>query len=205
MPGEGTTLQESDKELGVFEGKGSADAVFSIWLGSKPAFEDLRKGDARADGSAAWRRRAPPVSAQRRCQREARCEDQVLSKGYTRMARMVTATRPAKRRIGLRPIAGPKARRCATPCPARSIADGSRPRTDVIRSRWCWHKTRAGCWTSCRFATAGCHSRPSPSIAAPPRSWPPTWPTPRAPASGCRPVATPTSRTSAPLPRPSAA
>ena len=47
MPGEGTTLQESDKELGVFEGKRFADAVFSIWLGSKPAFEDPRKGDAR--------------------------------------------------------------------------------------------------------------------------------------------------------------
>jgi len=32
------------KELGVFEGKGFADAVFSIWLGPKPPSEDLRKG-----------------------------------------------------------------------------------------------------------------------------------------------------------------
>ncbi len=30
--------------LGVFEGKGFADAVFSIWLGPKPPSEDLRKG-----------------------------------------------------------------------------------------------------------------------------------------------------------------
>lgn len=44
LPGKGTTLQVADKELGVFEGKGFADAVFSIWLGSKPPSEDLRKG-----------------------------------------------------------------------------------------------------------------------------------------------------------------
>ena len=44
QPGKGTTLQVADKELGVFEGKGFADAVFSIWLGSKPPSEDLRKG-----------------------------------------------------------------------------------------------------------------------------------------------------------------
>ena len=56
----------------------------------------------------------------------------------TQLARVVTAPRPAKRRIVLRPSAGPKARRCATPCPARSIADGNRPRSDRIRSSWCW-------------------------------------------------------------------
>ena len=44
LPGKGTTLQVADKELGAFEGKGFADAVFSIWLGSKPPSEDLRKG-----------------------------------------------------------------------------------------------------------------------------------------------------------------
>jgi len=44
VPGKGTTLQVADKDLGVFEGKGFADAVFSIWLGSKPPSEDLRKG-----------------------------------------------------------------------------------------------------------------------------------------------------------------
>jgi Chalcone isomerase-like len=44
VPGRGTTLQVGDKELGAFEGKGFADAVFSIWLGSKPPTEDLRKG-----------------------------------------------------------------------------------------------------------------------------------------------------------------
>jgi hypothetical protein len=44
LPGKRTTLQVADKELGVFEGKGFADAVFSIWLGSKPPSEDLRKG-----------------------------------------------------------------------------------------------------------------------------------------------------------------
>jgi hypothetical protein len=44
VPGKGTTLQVADKDLGVFEGKGFADAVFSIWLGPKPPSEDLRKG-----------------------------------------------------------------------------------------------------------------------------------------------------------------
>jgi Chalcone isomerase-like len=44
LPGKGTTLQAGNKDLGVFEGKGFADAVFSIWLGSKPPSEDLRKG-----------------------------------------------------------------------------------------------------------------------------------------------------------------
>jgi hypothetical protein len=44
VPGKGTTLQVADKELGAFEGKGFADAIFSIWLGPKPPSEDLRKG-----------------------------------------------------------------------------------------------------------------------------------------------------------------
>jgi hypothetical protein len=44
LPGKGTTLQVGSKELGAFDGKGFADAVFSIWLGSKPPSEDLKKG-----------------------------------------------------------------------------------------------------------------------------------------------------------------
>lgn len=44
LPGKGTTLQVGNKELGVFAGKGFADAVFSIWLGPKPPSEDLKKG-----------------------------------------------------------------------------------------------------------------------------------------------------------------
>src|SRR5580765_5185910 len=44
LPGKGTTLSAGDKELGVFEGKGFADAVFAIWLGAKPPSEDLKKG-----------------------------------------------------------------------------------------------------------------------------------------------------------------
>ena len=44
LPGKGTTLSAGSKELGVFEGKGFADAVFAIWLGPKPPSEDLKKG-----------------------------------------------------------------------------------------------------------------------------------------------------------------
>ena len=44
LPGKGTTLQLGTKELGVFEGKGFAEAVFSIWLGPKPPSDDLKKG-----------------------------------------------------------------------------------------------------------------------------------------------------------------
>lgn len=44
LPGKGTSLQVENKELGVFEGKGFADAVFSIWLGPNPPSEDLKKG-----------------------------------------------------------------------------------------------------------------------------------------------------------------
>ncbi len=44
LPGKGTTLSAGSKDLGVFEGKGFADAVFSIWLGPKPPSEDLKRG-----------------------------------------------------------------------------------------------------------------------------------------------------------------
>ncbi|MGH9364058.1 MAG: chalcone isomerase family protein [Thermoanaerobaculia bacterium] len=44
VPGKGTALQAGNKELGVFEGKGLGEAVFSIWLGPKPPSEDLKKG-----------------------------------------------------------------------------------------------------------------------------------------------------------------
>ena len=59
-----------------------------------------------------------------------------------------------------------------------------------------------GSRSCCRSATGGWRPRRSPSIAAPPRSWPPTSRTPRPPACGCRPAATPTSRTSASSRRP---
>ena len=44
VPGKGTTLRVGDKDLGAFEGKGFADAVFAIWLGPKPPSDDLKKG-----------------------------------------------------------------------------------------------------------------------------------------------------------------
>ena len=44
LPGKGTTLSAGSKELGIFEGKGLADAVFAIWLGPKPPSEELKKG-----------------------------------------------------------------------------------------------------------------------------------------------------------------
>jgi hypothetical protein len=44
LPGKGTILSAGSRELGVFEGKGFADAVFAIWLGPKPPSEDLKKG-----------------------------------------------------------------------------------------------------------------------------------------------------------------
>jgi hypothetical protein len=43
-PGEGTSLAVDDEELGVFEGRGFAEAVFSIWLGPKPPSGELRSG-----------------------------------------------------------------------------------------------------------------------------------------------------------------
>ena len=44
LPGKGMTVSAGSKELGVFEGKAFADAVFAIWLGPKPPSEDLKKG-----------------------------------------------------------------------------------------------------------------------------------------------------------------
>jgi len=44
VPGKGTALQVGNKALGTFEGKGFADAVFSIWLGPNPPTEDLKTG-----------------------------------------------------------------------------------------------------------------------------------------------------------------
>jgi Chalcone isomerase-like len=44
VPGRGTTLYAGEKALGTFEGKEFSDAVFSIWLGTKPPSEDLKKG-----------------------------------------------------------------------------------------------------------------------------------------------------------------
>ena len=56
LPGKGTTLQVADKELGAFEGKGFADAVFSDLAGRQAArLRTYRKGCS-GDGSAAWRR-----------------------------------------------------------------------------------------------------------------------------------------------------
>ena len=43
-PAKGTSLQVDEHELGVFAGKGFADAVFSIWLGPTPPTEDLKRG-----------------------------------------------------------------------------------------------------------------------------------------------------------------
>ena len=44
LPGKGTTLQVGDRELGVFEGKGFASAVFAMWLGPYPTSRDLQTG-----------------------------------------------------------------------------------------------------------------------------------------------------------------
>jgi len=44
LPGKGTTLSTGSKELGAFEGKGFADAVFALWLGPKPPSDELKKG-----------------------------------------------------------------------------------------------------------------------------------------------------------------
>jgi hypothetical protein len=44
VPGKGTTLSHDGKDLFSAEGKGFADAVFSLWLGPKPPSEDLKKG-----------------------------------------------------------------------------------------------------------------------------------------------------------------
>jgi hypothetical protein len=44
LPGKGTTLSAGSTELGMFEGKGFADAIFAIWLGPKPPSDELKKG-----------------------------------------------------------------------------------------------------------------------------------------------------------------
>jgi len=44
VPGKGTTLSVGDKDLGTFEGKGFAQAVFAIWLGATPPSADLKSG-----------------------------------------------------------------------------------------------------------------------------------------------------------------
>jgi hypothetical protein len=44
VSGKGTVVSHGEKEVGTFEGKDFADALFSIWLGPKPPSEDLKKG-----------------------------------------------------------------------------------------------------------------------------------------------------------------
>jgi hypothetical protein len=44
LPGKGTTLLLDGKSLLTVEGKEFADAVFLLWLGPKPASDDLKKG-----------------------------------------------------------------------------------------------------------------------------------------------------------------
>jgi hypothetical protein len=44
VPGKGTTLAIGGKESGTIEGKDFADVLFSLWLGPKPASDDLKKG-----------------------------------------------------------------------------------------------------------------------------------------------------------------
>ena len=44
VPGKGTTVSHGDKEQGLIEGKGFADALFMVWLGPKPPSDDLKKG-----------------------------------------------------------------------------------------------------------------------------------------------------------------
>ena len=66
----------------------------------------------------------------------------------------------------------------------RSMAYGSRPPTGVIPSR-CWRsRVLPGCRSSCPSATGGCWCRRSPSSAARPIRWRPTWPAPRTRAGG---------------------
>ena len=58
LPGRGTSLHAGDKELGIFAGKGFADAVFSIWLGPRPPSEELKR-DAGLSPLALWALVAP--------------------------------------------------------------------------------------------------------------------------------------------------
>lgn len=43
VPGKGTAVSVKGAEKGVIEGKDFADALFSVWLGSNPVQEDLKK------------------------------------------------------------------------------------------------------------------------------------------------------------------
>lgn len=44
IPGTGTRLELKGKEAGVIPGKDFADAMFAVWLGTKPADAGLKKG-----------------------------------------------------------------------------------------------------------------------------------------------------------------
>lgn len=44
VPGKGTVVSAKGKEMGTLEGKDFADALFSVWLGGKPADSNLKKG-----------------------------------------------------------------------------------------------------------------------------------------------------------------
>lgn len=43
VPGKGTVVQVKGVEKGVIEGKDFADALFSVWLGSNPVQDDLKR------------------------------------------------------------------------------------------------------------------------------------------------------------------
>jgi hypothetical protein len=43
VPGKGTVVTAKGAEKGIIEGKDFADALFSVWLGSNPVQEDLKK------------------------------------------------------------------------------------------------------------------------------------------------------------------
>jgi len=44
IPGKGTMAHKNGKLLGTIEGKDFAKALFGIWIGDKPADDDLKKG-----------------------------------------------------------------------------------------------------------------------------------------------------------------
>ena len=44
LPGAGTRLEINGKEVGVIPGKDFADALFAVWLGTKPADAGLKEG-----------------------------------------------------------------------------------------------------------------------------------------------------------------
>ncbi len=43
VPGKGTVVTVKGTEMGVIDGKDFADALFSVWLGTSPVQEDLKK------------------------------------------------------------------------------------------------------------------------------------------------------------------